>query len=199
MTRLPRMETDSDGHGATGGEFRKINLYWELVSIHHFNFTKVRNVDSIYKKTLLSSLFLFMGLSRLMVGKTLPKISLWMATWLPPMTTLWATRMTTMTNFRTMTILAKKFYKDLIAVFWKKMGIADDSTMEDTVEGDHIYKASIFEILRASKPSSHPPTLDLLLKSPDVSTFYKKTPTSRIWLKGPLANCFQGERGIVPL
>ena len=54
-----------------------------------------------------------------------------------------------------------------------KVNIAVHSGVEDTAQGDHIHRASIFETLRASKPSSQPPTLKPLPRSPDVSTPYK--------------------------
>ena len=62
-------------------------------------------------------------------------------------------------------------------------GIADRSRVEDTAEDDHIYKASIFEILRAPKPGSQPPTL---VTSPDVSTFKKAKLSPRVY--GPKAH-----------
>ena len=64
----------------------------------------------------------------------------------------------------------KEIFNNAISGLQKRMadiGIADHSTLEDTVRGDHIYKASIFETLRVSKPGSRPPTL---VTSPDVST-----------------------------
>ena len=48
-----------------------------------------------------------------------------------------------------------------------KISFADYSSVEDTAQGDLIYKASLFEVLRPSKPSSRPRTL---VTSADVST-----------------------------
>ena len=57
-------------------------------------------------------------------------------------------------------------------------GIADHITVEDIAPDDHAYKASIFEILRAAKPGSQPPTL---VTSPDVSTSRKGKQSPRIY------------------
>ena len=46
------------------------------------------------------------------------------------------------------------------------VGIANHGSVENTTKGDHIYKASIFEILRLLKPVSRP---ESLVTSPDVS------------------------------
>ena len=62
-----------------------------------------------------------------------------------------------------------------------KVSIADHSGMEDTAQGGHIYKASVFEALRVSKPGSRPPTLDPLLTSPDVSTSRKAKQSPRVY------------------
>ena len=50
------------------------------------------------------------------------------------------------------------------------VSIADYNSMEDTAQDDHIHKASIFEVLKLSKPGSRPPTF---ATSPDVSTSRK--------------------------
>ena len=68
-------------------------------------------------------------------------------------------------------------------------GIADrgTSSVEDTTQRGHIYyNASIFEVLRASKPDSQPPTLDLMLMSPDVSIYCKAERPPRVY--GPKAH-----------
>ena len=62
-----------------------------------------------------------------------------------------------------------------------KVSIADHSGVEDTPQGGHIYKASIFEVLRVSKPGSRPTTLDPLLKSPHVSTSRKAKKSPRVY------------------
>ena len=67
-----------------------------------------------------------------------------------------------------------------------KAGITDRGSVEDTTQGDHIYRASIFEVLRASKPSSQQSTLDLLLRSPHVSVCYKAKHPPRVY--GPKAH-----------
>ena len=47
------------------------------------------------------------------------------------------------------------------------LSIADLDSAGDTTQGNHIYTASIFQILRKAKPDSHP---ESLITSPDVST-----------------------------
>ena len=51
------------------------------------------------------------------------------------------------------------------------VGIANHGSVANTTKGDHIYKASIFEILRPLKPGSRPESLVTLL---DVSLSSKQ-------------------------
>jgi hypothetical protein len=60
----------------------------------------------------------------------------------------------------------------------KKLGIVDHSSVEDTTQDDHIHKASIFEVLRPSKPGSQP---ESLVTSPDVSTLKRAKRQPRIY------------------
>ena len=64
-------------------------------------------------------------------------------------------------------------------------GVADHRvhSVEDTAQADHIYKASIFEVLKVSNPGSQPPSL---LTSPDVSTTRRAKPRPRVC--GPKAH-----------
>jgi hypothetical protein len=62
-------------------------------------------------------------------------------------------------------------------------GIANHVRVENATQGDHICKASIFEVLRTSKPGPQPPTL---VTSPDVSTSNKAKRPSRVY--GPKAH-----------
>jgi hypothetical protein len=62
-------------------------------------------------------------------------------------------------------------------------GIADLNTVDDTAQGDHIHKASIFDILREPNPVSQPQTL---VTSPDVSTSNKAKHQPRVY--GPKAH-----------
>ena len=64
-----------------------------------------------------------------------------------------------------------------------KVRIADYNSVEDTAKGDHIHKASIFEILGPSKPGSWPPTM---VTSPDVSTSRKGNQPLHVY--GPKAH-----------
>ena len=64
-----------------------------------------------------------------------------------------------------------------------KVRIADHSSLEDTTPSDHIYKASIFEILKASKPGSQPSSWTT---SPDVSTSKNAQNPPRVY--GPKAH-----------
>ena len=62
--------------------------------------------------------------------------------------------------------------------------IADLGRVEDTSQGDHIYEASIFEVLGPSKPVSQSETL---VTSPDVSAYNKTKHPPRVY--GPKAHC----------
>lgn len=56
---------------------------------------------------------------------------------------------------------------DALIEMMADVGIANHGSLEDITQDEHIYKASIFEILRPSKPGSQP---ESLVTSPDVST-----------------------------
>jgi Fungal protein kinase len=58
------------------------------------------------------------------------------------------------------------------------IGIANRGSVEDTTQDDHICKASTFEILRPSKPSSQP---ESLVTSPDVSISNKTKHPPRVY------------------
>ena len=62
-------------------------------------------------------------------------------------------------------------------------GIADHDSVGDTAQDDHIYNASIFEVLRPSNPSSQSETL---VTSPDVFTSNKIKHPPRVY--GPKAH-----------
>ena len=64
-----------------------------------------------------------------------------------------------------------------------ELGIADLGSAGDTTQGDNIYTASIFQILRKPKPGSH---LESLITSPDVSTFNTTIDPPRVY--GPKAH-----------
>ena len=79
-------------------------------------------------------------------------------------------------DFRDDSTNEKENFNNAISGLQKRMadiGIADHSSMEDTARGGHIYKASIFETLRVSKPGSRPPTL---VTSSDLSINKAKRP-----------------------
>ena len=63
------------------------------------------------------------------------------------------------------------------------VAIAGHVRAKNTAQGDHICKASIFEVLRTSKPGSQPSTL---ITSPDVSTSDKEKRQPRVY--GPKAH-----------
>ena len=63
------------------------------------------------------------------------------------------------------------------------VAIAGHVRVKTTAQGDHIYKASIFEVLRTSKPGSQ---LSTLVTSPDVSTSDKEKLQPRVY--GPKAH-----------
>ena len=66
----------------------------------------------------------------------------------------------------------KEIFNNAINALQEMMAVTSiaDHSVEDTAQGDHIYQASIFEVLRVSKLGSQPPTLVTL---PDVSTSNK--------------------------
>ena len=83
----------------------------------------------------------------------------------------------------------RKFGNTIINALQKRMAnasIADHSSMEDTTQDDHIFKASIFEILKASKPGSQESQPSSLAMSPDVSTSKKAKNPPRVY--GPKAH-----------
>ena len=59
-------------------------------------------------------------------------------------------------------------------------GITDDS-VEDIAQMDHIYNASIFEVLKTTKPGSQPASVASAAASPDVSTTSKPIPQPRVY------------------
>jgi Fungal protein kinase len=72
---------------------------------------------------------------------------------------------------------------DALEKIMADVGIADHGRVEDTAQDDLIYEASIFEILRPSKPGSQP---ESLVTSPDVSTSNKTRHPPRVY--GPKAH-----------
>ena len=72
------------------------------------------------------------------------------------------------------------------AVLLKRMakaGITDRGRVNDTMQGGHVHKASIFEVLRSPKPDCQPETL---VTSPDVSTSKEAKRRPRVY--GPKAH-----------
>jgi hypothetical protein len=66
-------------------------------------------------------------------------------------------------------------------------GIADLGSVGDATQSDHIYKASIFEVLRPSKPDSQSDSQpESLVTSPDVSTSRHTVRAPRVY--GPKAH-----------
>ena len=65
-----------------------------------------------------------------------------------------------------------------------KAGIADRGSVEDNTPDDHVFKASIFEVLRPSNYDSQQP--ETLVTSPDVSTSLRAKQRPRVY--GPKAH-----------
>ena len=73
-----------------------------------------------------------------------------------------------------------------------KVSIADHNSVENTAQAGHICKASVFDVLKPSKPGSRPPTL---VTTPEVSTSRKEELSPRVYdPKAPYRIVFK-ERG----
>ena len=83
---------------------------------------------------------------------------------------------------------AKENFNRAINELQEMMAVAGmaDRSEEDTEQVDHVYKASVFEILKVSKPGSEESEPSSLLTSPDVSTSEQAKRPPRVY--GPKAH-----------